>query len=83
MTIEQRAKQVWDFFIQQGWTGQAIAGMLGSMELESGINPDLHEYSGGGLWFSSMDTWICTDELGPTTRLGLSPNDHSTPTNSV
>ncbi|SEQ50652.1 hypothetical protein SAMN04488558_1155 [Ignavigranum ruoffiae] len=48
MTIEQRAKQVWDFFIQQGWTGQAIAGMLGSMELESGINPDLHEYSGGG-----------------------------------
>ncbi|WP_282919739.1 phage tail tip lysozyme [Ignavigranum ruoffiae] len=48
MTIEQRAQQVWDYFIQQGWTGQAIAGMLGSMELESGITPDIHEYSGGG-----------------------------------
>ena len=41
------ATYIHDYFINQGWTSNAIAGMLGNFVSESGLNPDLHQYGGG------------------------------------
>lgn len=57
------ASYIHDYFINQGWTPNAIAGMLGNFVTESGINPDLYEYGGGGgyglaQWpASSVQSW--------------------------
>lgn len=40
------ATYIHDYFINQGWTNNAIAGMLGNFVSESGLNPDLHQYGG-------------------------------------
>ncbi|MBL1226611.1 phage tail spike protein [Enterococcus sp. BWR-S5] len=45
---EKNAWQIWQFFKAKGWTEEAIAGMLGNMQSESGIMPDIDEISGGG-----------------------------------
>ena len=42
------AKQIYNFFINKGWTRNAICGMLGNMWAESGIVADIDEKSGGG-----------------------------------
>jgi hypothetical protein len=42
------AKEVYNFFKGKGWTKNAICGMLGNMERESGLKPDINEYGGGG-----------------------------------
>ena len=42
------AKQIYKFFINKGWTRNAICGMLGNMWAESGIVADIDEKSGGG-----------------------------------
>ncbi|WP_414022384.1 phage tail tip lysozyme [Carnobacterium divergens] len=44
---EKNAWSIWTFFKQRGWTEQSIAGMLGNMETESGIRPDIDEIGGG------------------------------------
>ncbi|MDT2011183.1 phage tail tip lysozyme [Carnobacterium divergens] len=44
---EKNAWGIWTFFKQRGWTEQSIAGMLGNMETESGIRPDIDEIGGG------------------------------------
>ena len=36
--------KVYDYFIMQGWTPNAIAGMLGNMMVESTVNPWLFEH---------------------------------------
>ena len=57
------ATTIHDYFINQGWTPNAIAGMLGNFISESGLIPDLHQYGGGpgyGLaqWpFNSVVNW--------------------------
>lgn len=50
---QQNARQIWGYFQNQGWTLEAVSGMLGNMELESYINPAQWEvgypiYGGGG-----------------------------------
>ena len=49
--MEHNALILADFFRNQGWTDNAIAGMLGNMQTESSINPgiwqSLKPYSGG------------------------------------
>ena len=45
---EKNAWFIWQFFKNKGWTEQSIAGMLGNMQSESGIIPDMDELSGGG-----------------------------------
>lgn len=45
---EKNAWAVWSYFKARGWTEEAIAGMLGNMQSESGIMPDIDEISGGG-----------------------------------
>ena len=42
------ARQIYNFFINKGWTRNAICGMLGNMWAESGIKADINERSGGG-----------------------------------
>ena len=42
------AREVRDFFSAKGWTKNAICGMLGNMERESGLKPDTHEVGGSG-----------------------------------
>lgn len=36
---QQNAREIWGYFQQQGWTLEAVAGMLGNIEVESYINP--------------------------------------------
>ena len=38
---KHNAKFIQKFFTEQGWTEEAIAGMLGNMQVESTINPGL------------------------------------------
>ena len=45
---EKNAWFIWQFFKGKGWSEQSIAGMLGNMQSESGIIPDMDELSGGG-----------------------------------
>ena len=45
---EQNARFIANFFRNKGWTLQAICGMLGNMQAESGIIADKHENGGGG-----------------------------------
>lgn len=42
------AKYIYSYFRARGWTAQAICGMLGNMQGESGIIADIDEISGGG-----------------------------------
>ena len=37
--MHQNAAYIWWFLSQRGWTANAVAGMLGNMEVESSINP--------------------------------------------
>lgn len=45
---EKNAWGIWQFFKNKGWSEQSIAGMLGNIQSESGIMPDIDELSGGG-----------------------------------
>ncbi|MGM0218302.1 phage tail spike protein [Enterococcus sp. AZ126] len=45
---EKNAWGIWRFFKNKGWSEQSIAGMLGNIQSESGIMPDIDELSGGG-----------------------------------
>lgn len=44
---EKNAWQVWSTLKGNGWTEQAVAGVLGNMQGESGIMPDKDEVGGG------------------------------------
>ncbi|MGX7420083.1 phage tail tip lysozyme [Carnobacterium gallinarum] len=44
----ENAKAVYSFFRGKGWTPQAISGMLGNMQGESGLIADRDEVGGGG-----------------------------------
>lgn len=44
---EKNAWSVWQFLKSKGYSEQAIAGILGNMEQESGIMPDIDEGGGG------------------------------------
>ncbi|HAP4810367.1 TPA: peptidoglycan DD-metalloendopeptidase family protein [Enterococcus faecalis] len=44
---EKNAWAVWQFLKSKGYSEQATAGILGNMEQESGIMPDIDEGSGG------------------------------------
>lgn len=46
MPIPQNAEAIWTYLLQQGFTPNAAAGILGNIEQESGGNP---EEPGGGL----------------------------------
>ncbi|MFC0688569.1 phage tail spike protein [Enterococcus faecalis] len=44
---EKNAWAVWQFLKSKGYSEQAVAGILGNMEQESGIMPDIDEGGGG------------------------------------
>ncbi|SLN00286.1 Phage peptidoglycan binding endopeptidase [Brachybacterium faecium] len=44
---EKNAWEIWVFLKDRGWSEQAVAGVLGNMEQESGIMPDISEGGGG------------------------------------
>lgn len=41
------ARLIYQFLSARGWTKNAICGVLGNMEVESTINPGIHEIGGG------------------------------------
>lgn len=41
--MHNNAAYIWWFLQQRGWTANAVAGMLGNMEVESSINPGIWE----------------------------------------
>ncbi|WP_167352159.1 phage tail tip lysozyme [Enterococcus quebecensis] len=43
MTQQQTAQQIWNYLTNQGWTREAVAGVLGNMQSESGIIADRWE----------------------------------------
>ncbi|MBK0348284.1 LysM peptidoglycan-binding domain-containing protein [Aerococcaceae bacterium zg-ZJ1578] len=69
MSTETNAKIIWEYFITRGWSKEAIAGVLGNMELESSIIPDIHEMSGGGGY--GLVQWT------PGTKLMYWANEHN------
>ncbi|CDM69261.1 Hypothetical protein CM240_2104 [Clostridium bornimense] len=46
--MNENAKYIYSYFIKKGWTSNSICGMLGNMQVESGIIADIDEISGGG-----------------------------------
>ena len=42
------ALYIYNYFRKKGWSPNAICGMLGNMQAESGIVADIDEYGGGG-----------------------------------
>ncbi|WP_413536540.1 phage tail tip lysozyme [Carnobacterium divergens] len=46
--VTENAKAIYLFFRNKGWTAQAISGLLGNMQGESGIIADKDELGGGG-----------------------------------
>ena len=40
---DENAQLVWDYLINLGWTPEAVAGILGNMDVESTMNPALIE----------------------------------------
>ena len=46
--MNSNAKYIYNYFRARGWTAQAICGMLGNMQGDSGIIADIEEREGGG-----------------------------------
>ncbi|MFC0233961.1 phage tail tip lysozyme [Vagococcus entomophilus] len=46
-TQKENAQQVWNYLRAKGWSKEATAGVLGNMQQESGIMPDMDEYGSG------------------------------------
>ncbi|OUM58434.1 hypothetical protein PIROE2DRAFT_64411 [Piromyces sp. E2] len=46
-TATSVASEVYTFFKAKGWTKNAICGMLGNMERESGLKPNIKQIGGG------------------------------------
>lgn len=66
------AKYIRDYFTNNGWTLQSICGMLGNIQIESGIIADIDEYGGGGgygltQWTpkSKLVNWANQQNLNP------------------
>lgn len=71
------ATYIYNYFINQGWTAQSIAGVLGNMVSESGLNPNIWEIGGGGgyglvQWTpaTSMINWCNSNGYNYTTLAG-------------
>lgn len=50
--MQNNAVLIWDYFSDKGWTIESVSAMLGNMQTESTINPEIWEnltvdYSGG------------------------------------
>ncbi|WP_430599930.1 hypothetical protein IGJ26_000989 [Enterococcus sp. AZ095a] len=43
MGQKETAKEIWDYFTSKGWTQQAVSGLLGNIQSESGIIADRWE----------------------------------------
>lgn len=59
---QRNAREIWGYFQGQGWTLEAVAGMLGNMEVESFINPAQWEqsypiYGAGGFGLVQWTPW--------------------------
>ena len=59
---QNNAREIWGFFQAQGWTLEAVSGMLGNMEVESFINPGQWEqqfpiYGAGGFGLVQWTPW--------------------------
>lgn len=47
MSMYDNAKYIYSYFVSKGWTPQAVCGMLGNMQSESSIEPNVWENGGG------------------------------------
>lgn len=59
---QQNAREIWGYFQQLGWTLESVSGMLGNMQIESGINPGQWEeqfpiYGAGGFGLVQWTPW--------------------------
>lgn len=59
---QQNAREIWGYFQQRGWTLESVSGMLGNMQIESGINPGQWEeqypiYGAGGFGLVQWTPW--------------------------
>lgn len=72
-TTEERIISAMDYFVSQGFTPEAAAGILGSIAVESGYNPSIVSSTGyyglcqwntssaGGYWWNSIQDWIISN----------------------
>lgn len=59
---QQNAREIWGYFQARGWTLESVSGMLGNMQIESGINPGQWEeqypiYGAGGFGLVQWTPW--------------------------
>ena len=59
---QQNAREIWGYFQQRGWTLESVSGMLGNMQIESGVNPGQWEeqypiYGAGGFGLVQWTPW--------------------------
>ena len=69
-TTEERIMAAMNYFVSQGFTPEAAAGILGSIAVESGYNPSIVSSTGyyglcqwntssaGGYWWYSIQDWM-------------------------
>ena len=72
-TTEERIIAAMTYFVDQGFTPEAAAGILGSVAVESGYNPSIVSSTGyyglcqwntssaGGYWWNSIQDWILSN----------------------
>jgi len=63
---DANAEYIYNYMTAKGWTKNAICGMLGNMEAESGLNPDSWEYldqTGEGCGFGLVQWTPATNYL--------------------
>jgi len=60
--MTKNALYIWQYLCGKGWSPSAVAGVLGNMEVESGMNPGRGEDGGSGFglvqWTPANDTLI-------------------------
>ena len=56
---EKRSNEniVWDYLIEQGYSAIQVAGIIGNMYQESGVNPAIEESNGIGYRISTVELW--------------------------
>ena len=66
---EANASYIWAYFIGEGWTKSAVAGLVGNTTYESYNNPAFHEVGGSGFgivqWTPAWESYIHQDTLTP------------------
>ena len=73
------ASKIWNYFAQKGYSSKAIAGIMGNLQQESGLNPNAKQPNGPGRGLAQWSKGGRWDELVKWAKAkGLNPNSLDT-----